>query len=86
MYTRSLKDSLAIKLMQEVSYRDPEAIISFGIKGDGRFKEMLECFRDCLSTGSSTTITIETGSGKTEFNFDGDGSDRILDIKVKKGQ
>ncbi len=72
--------------LQLQAKRDEWTTVSFRVKGDARFSipEMLQYISKIGAWGHSFPVTVDpddSGYRKT-FGFDGDGSDRIEDIRV----
>jgi len=74
------------KLKNDLGKYDDEIEVSFKIKGDGKsdIVEMLKRISDIGGIGHSFEIVVDPESSeyRETFGFDGDGADRIDDIKI----
>jgi hypothetical protein len=73
-------------LKNDLGKYDEEVEVSFKIKGDGKrsIVEMLDYIAGIGSVGHSFEIVVDPESSeyRETFGFDGDGADRIDDIKI----
>jgi hypothetical protein len=55
------------------------------LDGPDKLEDLLTCIKECCEQGAGTTVTVETGGGEQgSFYFDGDGADRLIEIKSQR--
>lgn len=72
----------ALKLCDR-KYRDNKTITIYLDDDDSHLEEILNAIKDQSSPGHCLSIMLDNGKEKNQnFQFDGDGSDRIYEIEV----
>lgn len=69
--------------MCDRNYRGNKTITIYLDDDDGHLEEILNAIKDQSSPGHCLSIMLDNGKEKNQnFQFDGDGSDRIYEIEV----
>ena len=72
----------ALKICDK-KYRGNKTITIYLDDDDGHLEEILNAIKDQSSTGHCLSIMLDSGKEKNQnFQFDGDGLDRIYEIEV----
>lgn len=70
--------------MCDRNYRGNKTITIYLDDDDGHLEEILNAIKDQSGTGHCLSVMLDNGKEKNQnFQFDGDGSDRIYEIEVK---
>ena len=70
--------------MCDRNYRGNKTITVYLDDDDGHLESILNAIKDQSSGGHCLSIMLDTGKEKNQnFQFDGDGLDRIYEIEVK---
>ena len=73
---------IALKMCDR-KYRGNKTITIYLDDDDGHLEEILNAIKDQSSTGHCLSVMLDTGKKENQnFQFDGDGSDRIYEIEV----
>lgn len=72
----------ALKICDK-KYRGNKTITIYLDDDDGHLEEILNAIKDQSSTGHCLSIMLDSGKEKNQnFQFDGDGLDKIYEIEV----
>ena len=69
--------------MCDKKYRGNKIITIYLDDDDGHLEEILNAIKDQSSSGHCLSVMLDSGKEKNQnFQFDGDGMDRIYEIEV----
>ena len=67
--------------------QSPNVIVEVlaNLDGPDKLEKLLTCVKEFCEQGAGTTVSVSTGDGEQgSFYFDGDGADRLIEIKSQR--